>query len=394
MSDDKTTLENPENSRVDSAEASPTTAPAASNITPTLALAFVIIALVAVLIVMSLKSGVGQSRSAAADLTALQAEIDARRAELNRELVARGRSPLAGDAEPLDEIANRLKKDADSLVSLTGSFQELIAKKEQELTAKSRDFLQSETARQALIAEVSQLRSDLKQALDGRGDTERLRADFVELNTQRDELFSEVGELRAQLKSAANSVPEADFADLKRRLDETIRARDFFEAKVKELQGDLSKIKLFATTENELLPAGVQLFRSLKLLEDKPDSELASSYSAYDVDLGATVLETVTFATGSAELSPETQERVRKLVEEMPDGDLLFVAGYASRTGNPENNQKLSSDRATAVVEYYASLKRPAQLAQAVYLGQTARFSSEVPERNQICEIWRIRKQP
>jgi hypothetical protein len=29
---------------------------------------------------------------------------------------------------------------------------------------------------------------------------------------------------------------------------------------------------------------------------------------------------------------------------------------------------------------------------QAVYLGQTDRFSSRVPERNQICEVWRIRR--
>jgi hypothetical protein len=37
-------------------------------------------------------------------------------------------------------------------------------------------------------------------------------------------------------------------------------------------------------------------------------------------------------------------------------------------------------------------VKRPAQKVQAVYLGQTDRFSSRIPERNQIVEIWCIRK--
>jgi outer membrane protein OmpA-like peptidoglycan-associated protein len=83
---------------------------------------------------------------------------------------------------------------------------------------------------------------------------------------------------------------------------------------------------------------------------------------------------------------------VRGLVNELPDGDLLLVIGYASETGNEDKNRKLSSDRATAVAELYSSLKRPTQLVQAVYLGQTDRFSSRIPERNQLCEIWRIRK--
>ena len=80
------------------------------------------------------------------------------------------------------------------------------------------------------------------------------------------------------------------------------------------------------------------------------------------------------------------------MVADIPDGDLILVVGYASRTGNPESNQLLSSDRATAVAEYFSGVKRPGQLVQAVYLGQTARFSSARPERNQICEIWQIRK--
>jgi outer membrane protein OmpA-like peptidoglycan-associated protein len=141
-----------------------------------------------------------------------------------------------------------------------------------------------------------------------------------------------------------------------------------------------------------LLPAAVALVRTLRKLENKPDSDLTSAYSRIGMDLGADVLQTVTFATGSYDLTSDNQATISGLIDQLPDGDLLLVVGYASRTGNPENNQTLSSDRATAVAEFYSHSKRPDQLVQAVYLGQTARFSSRVPERNQLCEIWRIRK--
>jgi len=77
---------------------------------------------------------------------------------------------------------------------------------------------------------------------------------------------------------------------------------------------------------------------------------------------------------------------------EVPDGDLTLIIGYASETGNLDANQELSSRRATTAAEHSAKVKRPGQLVQAVYLGQTDRFSSRVPERNQICEVWRIRR--
>ncbi len=49
-----------------------------------------------------------------------------------------------------------------------------------------------------------------------------------------------------------------------------------------------------------------------------------------------------------------------------------------------------AGDRATAVARVLDTLKRPGQKVQAVYLGQTKRFSREVPEQNQRVEIWQI----
>lgn len=363
-----------------------------ANIPPAVALAFVIIALLGVLIVMVLRNGSLVSSVANGDLTGLQAEVDARRAELSRQRVAMGLSPLDGTAEPIGDIANRLKKDADSLVALAARYQEMLAEKDSELAARSAELINSEKLRKSLFAENSRLQSDLNRALINGSDADRLRADMASLKSQRDALYAELESLREKMKSMSAGASAEDYADLMRRYEETKRAKEFFEARVKELEGDLSKAKLFASSENELLPAAVELFRSLRLLEGKPDSEITTSYSSLGAKLGANVLKTLNFATGSSVLNAADDQAIREIVDQAPDGDLLLAIGYASKTGNVDSNQRLSSDRATAAAQLISSIKRPGQLTQAVYLGQTDRFSSRIPERNQIVEIWQIRR--
>ena len=359
-----------------------------SNLPPAVALAFVIIALLGGLIVMVLKSGTFNSAPDDGRLTTLKADVDARRTELNRQRIAMGLSPVEGASEPIEDIASRLKKDADSLVALAGRFQQMIEEKDRLLSASNLQLLDSEKIRQSLFAENSRLQSDLNRALIGGSDADRLRADLAKLKAQRDALSDEL----AAARQKGAGVSAEDYADLKRRFDETRRAKEFFESRVKELEGDLTKAKLFASSENELLPAAVELFRSLRLLENQPDSEITSAYSSLAVKLGADVKTTLSFATGSSALTPSDEEAIRNLVAEIPDGDLIMAIGYASETGNVDGNRTLSSDRATAAAQLVSSVKRPGQLTQAVYLGQTDRFSSRIPERNQIVEIWQIRK--
>jgi flagellar motor protein MotB len=358
------------------------------NLPPAVALAFVIIALLGVLIVMVLKSGTFSSASDDGRLSSLQADVDARRAELNRQRIAMGLSPIEGASEPIEDIAARLKKDADSLVALASRFQQMIEEKDRLLSASNLQLLDSEKIRQSLFAENNRLQSDLNRALIGGSDADRLRADLANLKAQRDALSDELA--AARQKGAGVSAEE--YADLKRRFEETRRAKEFFESRVKELEGDLTKAKLFASSESELLPAAVELFRSLRLLENQPDSEITSAYSSLAVKLGADVKKTLSFATGSSALNPADEEAIRGLVSEIPDGDLIMAIGYASETGNVDSNRTLSSDRATAAAQLISSIKRPGQLTQAVYLGQTDRFSSRIPERNQLVEIWQIRK--
>jgi outer membrane protein OmpA-like peptidoglycan-associated protein len=345
-----------------------------------------------VLIVMVLRNGYSLSGSSSADLTTLQAESNALRGELNSQRIAMGLRPIEGSSEPIEEIAARMKKDADSVVALAGSYQKLLAEKDNELSARNAEILRSEKLRAALSAENARLQGDLQRALVGSSDMELLRRDLADVKSQRDALAAEVKDLRQKMLTMSAGIPEDEYADLKRRYEETLRAKEFFEARVKDLEGDLTKAKLFARSENELLPAAVELFRSLRLLEGKPDSEIATAYSSLGVKLGANVLKTLNFATGSSTLTPEDNSAVREMIADIPDGDLVLAIGYASETGNVDSNRTLSSDRATAAAQLITDNKRPEQLTQAVYLGQTDRFSSRIPERNQIVELWHIRK--
>lgn len=387
MSDEKAPVEN------HAADPAPPEAPAAKPaVSPAIILAFVIIALLGALIAVTARGFFGGGAADSEEVRALKAKVSAAEADLNASRMALGLRPREGTAEPVEDVAARLKKDADTMVALANSFQTMIGEKELELSAKSAELLRSEQLRQSLSLEMEKLRQQLGSALVSATDLDRLRRDMDTLRAQRDALSDETAKLRSELASRGEGVSKDDFADLERQLDETTRAKEFLEARVRELDAQLSKANLFASSESELLPAAVELFRNLRQLEGKADSEISTAYSSLGVSLGANVLHTLNFTTGSSALTPADEEKIRGLIAEIPDGDMVLAIGYASETGNLDQNRTLSSDRATAAAELFSSLKRPGQLVQAVYLGQTDRFSSRIPERNQIVELWRIRK--
>jgi len=368
----------------------------AGLLNPVVFLLFMILAMVVVLVVVNMKrSGGGTETRQEGDepaLAALKADVKAREMELNRQRMAMGLPPLENGSEPIDDIATRLKTDADTLVALAGRFQQMLGEKDAEIASRNADLLRLEKVRQDLILENTRLNSEYQRALIGGSEAESLKKLLADSQATRDALADELAKVREQLAETSNAVSGDEFSDLERRFDETLRAKEFFENRVKELEAELGKMNLFAKSENELLPAAVELFRRLRKLEGNKDSDNTNEYSKIGVELGANVLHTLDFATGSSALSPEDESMISQIVaEEVPDGDLVLVVGYASKTGDPAANERLSSDRATAGAEFFASGKRPEQRVQAVYIGQTDRFSSRIPERNQICEIWRIR---
>lgn len=204
---------------------------------PAVALAFVIIALLGGLIVIGLRGYMRQPDSAPPELTELQAEANALRTQLNNERMAMGLRPLEGNSEPVEDIAKRLKKDADTMVALAESFQSMLAEKDLELSAKNSELLRSEQLRQSLTAESARLQGEVQRALVGGSDAELLRRDLDAMKSQRDALATELATVRQELAAKGQGVSTDDFADLQRRFEETLRAKEFFEAKVKELEG-------------------------------------------------------------------------------------------------------------------------------------------------------------
>lgn len=375
-------------------------AAASASLSPAiLVLGFIVMILLGVLIAQNLKGKGGQGADDPA-LLQIKSDIERQRAEINRQRTEAGLPPLANtlSGESCEQIAARLKKDADLLAATSSQLQSMLADANSQLSAKNSELLTSEQARQSQLSQIAKLQADLNRALVEGSNVDMLKRQLDAAATKRDALMAELDAARQKLADAGSRPTTEAMADLQRRLDEATRAKGFFETRVKELEAKLAEMEskfrsqsLFAKNEGELLPIAVELFRSLRVLENQPDSEISAAYSGFGVNLGANVVRKLTFPTGSSVPAPEDEAAVRMLPTTLPDEGLILVVGYASETGNVDANQKLSSDRATAVAQTLDAAKLPNQKVQAVYLGQTDRFGSKFPERNQLCEIWQIR---
>lgn len=347
----------------------------------------------ALLVVLLVITNRGKKPEAGADeQSAMKSEVEAMRGELNRQRMSMGLRPLENGGESIDDVAKRLGKDAETIVGLANSYQGMLREKDAALDAKNGELISSEKLRQSLAGENSRLQSELSRLMVSGADGDLARRELADVKGQRDRLAADLAKLQRDLKASAGNHSQDEYADLQRRYDEAKRSSDFFEKRVKELEGELAKLRIFAKSENELLPAAVELFRTLRNLEGTKDSDNMTAYSDIGVKLGARVLRTLDFPTGSSELTPADLQAIPGLVDQVADGDLIFVVGYASTTGNTESNRVLSSDRATAAAQAVSNQKRSGQMVQAVYIGQTTRFGGSSPERNQICEIWHIKK--
>ena len=343
------------------------------------AMTFVIVVLLTALVVMTVFP-----RQQGSDISKLKAEL--------AELAKQGSpSPAVAGGEQIGDVAARVKKDADTMTLLAERYQQLVDDTHAESVRKSAELARSEELRKRDAEAVFQLRRDLENSKGATYEVEGLRREVADLKTMRDAQTKEIERLKQEAGQGGSA---EELATLRRQLEETTTARDFFEARARELEAAVAmqRQKLFAQSEDELLRPALELVRSLRKLENKPDSEITTAYSKIGVDLQATVVKTLSFATGSAEMNPVDAQEVGSLLATVDDGDMLLVVGYASETGNVDANRVLSSDRATGVAAALTANKRPGQLVQAVYLGQTDRFSSRIPERNQICEVWHIRK--
>jgi len=364
------------------------TEPAKSSVnlpTSVLALGFIAIALVGVLIATAIKSRPAETPAAASNTTEdpaireAKAKLQMLQRSYDQDRAKMGMSPRYGDtAQSAEIVAARITEDAATLAAMAKSVKDLIADKDAEIAQRTQEWTDAVKLQGVLRDQLAKSEERLSRALLEGSDASTLRAQLEAANKRIIALGEEVRRLAEGP------------GDLQARLQEVTAERDSLLARVAELESQLSRASLFAGTEAELFKEAVQLFRSLRELENKPDSEIATAYSQFGAKLGANVLDKIDFPTGSSDVPPEDIAKINTFAEEAPDNALILVVGYASETGNVDNNRTLSSDRATAVARLLDQTKKPGQRVQAVYLGQTDRFGSRFPERNQISEVWQI----
>lgn len=360
--------------------------PAATLPTSVLALGFIAITLVGVLIAMAIKSKPADSGASAAKegddpaLRDAKARIQLLQSSVNQERAKLGLSPMYGDStQSAEVVASRITEDAATLVALSRGVKDLISSKDAELAQRTKEWTDAVKLQGVLRDQLAETKEQLNKALIEGSDTSALRS-------QLDLANKKVIALGDELRRLSDNPDKLQGQVAQLRSD-----RDALQARVAELESRLSQASLFAGTESQLVSDAVELFRSLRALENKPDSEIATAYSQFGAKMGASVMDRpIAFPTGASDVAPEDLEKIKGFIGEAPDNAFIFVVGYASETGNVDSNRTLSSDRATAVATIVNQAKKPGQRVQAAYLGQTDRFGSKFPERNQICEVWQI----
>ncbi len=201
-----------------------------------LLLAIISALLMIALIYLNLKGGkAGDSSPSRADLISLEAQATALKTQLNQQRLSMGLQPLSDGHESVENIASRLKKDADTMVGLTNSFQLMLAEKDAELSSQAGKLLQSEQVRQALALEIARLKGETQSLRVAGGGQDSLLAELQQLKQQRDALQAELQESKVQQSQSG------DVTELQRRLEETTRAKEFFEGKVKQLESAAPK---------------------------------------------------------------------------------------------------------------------------------------------------------
>ena len=101
----------------------------------------------------------------------------------------------------------------------------------------------------------------------------------------------------------------------------------------------------------------------------------------------------VNFQSGSFDVNDEDRSALKKLIAEDRESKFLVV-GYASADGAADANAKLSSNRASQVGQAMLGDVDTSSQIQAVYFGQTSRFTKWEGDlaANRIVEVWRVSK--
>jgi outer membrane protein OmpA-like peptidoglycan-associated protein len=317
------------------------------------------------------------------DIDAKLAELASRTASVNAERARLGLPPLEGiGTDSPEQIAARLTKDAASLAHFADRFRTMLSEKDRIIAEKNNSLLLSEQARQALSSQLAKVQTQLDQI--------SANGDGIEL------LQNQLNDARARLEQYATRPTEEQWQQAKTRISElesqlaaSPPSNPIAPAPATQ-QVSSAPAKLFAESRDELIPMAQGLFQGLLELEQKNNLEISAAYHRIATESKASFLKEIRFPTDSAQLNPADQIAIAEALSNLPNGAMVLVVGYAPVGGNSDANRKLSADRAKTVANNIDMAKPGNQAVQAIFLGQTNRFSPSLPERNHVCEIWQI----
>jgi len=164
-----------------------------------------------------------------ADIAATRAELEARRADVNRQLAELNLPTMMPRGEALEAITARMRKDADTLISLVERSQQLVAEKDRLLTEKNVELIRSEQLREALSIELARNQNT-------GADAARMADEVAAAAARANRLADELAAARQQIAELSTTQPDHQMESMQRRLEEATRARDFFELRAAELE--------------------------------------------------------------------------------------------------------------------------------------------------------------
>lgn len=326
--------------------------------------------LLLLLLVISQQFGGNRDALDHSEATELRRKLE----EEKRDLEHRRLASLSGPTVDPEVLGTRIKSDVEALAR---SNRELMMQLAQERNAAQRAEMlqrqldQERQTRSGMVdqSQVVQLRSELKLA---QSEVTRLQEEIRKVQSQD-----------------TSMIDPNTFALVKGELEEVRKSNTNLRHENQRLITELAGSKLFVTQDN-LSPRAVTLYRELEKLETMDHLERRASYDQLKAQIKASIEETISFQTGSANINPEHEVHLKDIAVQAPDTSFFLVVGYASPTGDSQANEELSSKRATRVAAMVNYLKKEGQEVQAVYLGEGTRFGpADGP--NQVCEVWQIR---
>jgi regulator of replication initiation timing len=208
----------------------------AKKFNPLILLSFMFVAALLVLAIGFIKAKKNREAEVLEpSIEALKAEVELSWENLNQQRSAAGLPPLVADVEPINAIANRLKKDADALVGMTERFDGVLAEKNASIASLGEEIGRLKKFRDSVSEENARLQAELKKIAAKPSDTKRLQEELSAMKSEQKKTATELRDALQQLSAAKDQNNVDDYADLQKRYEEALRAKDFFEARVNEL---------------------------------------------------------------------------------------------------------------------------------------------------------------